>query len=144
MLTPHSRVCQPITELSRKKIRRNLRKNDTRTTTTKDYDWTLLNKKDIRDKYTLELRNKYDALQEQTETPSPNEEYENFVIAHLEVAAEFIPTKQRRKYRVPWETLAVREKHADVKAASKGKERTQPTPMPWNLKRREINLLTYI
>ena len=42
----------------------------------------------------------------------------NFVNAHLEATAEFIPIKQRRKYRLPWETLAVREKRADVKAAS--------------------------
>ena len=35
------------------------------------------------------------------------------------MAAEFIPTKQRTEYRVPWETLAVREKHEDVKTASK-------------------------
>ena len=59
------------------KIRLSLRKNDTQTTTTKHYDWVLLNNKDIRDKYMLALRNKYDALQEQTETPTPNEEYEN-------------------------------------------------------------------
>ena len=83
------------------------------------YDWVLLNNRDIRDKYTLALRNKYDALQEQTETPTPNEKYENFINAYLEAAAEFIPTKQRRKYRVPWETLEAREKRADVKAASK-------------------------
>ena len=48
-----------------------------------------------------------------------NDEYENFVNAHLEVAAKYIPTKQRNKSRVPWETLAVREKCADVKTASK-------------------------
>ena len=41
------------------------------------------------------------------------------VNAHLEAAAEFIPTKQRTKSRVPWETLAVREICADVKTASK-------------------------
>ena len=79
------------------KIRLSLRKNDTRTTTTKQYDWALLNNRDIRDKCTLALRNKYDALQEQTETPTLNEEYENFVNVHSEGAAEFIPTKQRRK-----------------------------------------------
>ena len=66
----------------------------------------------------LALRNKYDAL-EQTETSTPNEEYESFVNANLKAAAEFIPAKQRRKYRVPWETLAVREKRANVKATSK-------------------------
>ena len=40
------------------KIRLSLRKNATRETTTVHYDWALLNKKDIRDKYTVELRNK--------------------------------------------------------------------------------------
>ena len=50
---------------------------------------------------------------------TPNEEYDNFVNAHLEAAAEFIPTKQRTKYRVPWEILAVREKCAYMKTASK-------------------------
>ena len=49
----------------------------------------------------------------------PNDEYENFVNAHLEAAAKYIPTKLKTKYRVPWETLAVREKRALVKTASK-------------------------
>ena len=58
-------------------------------------------------------------LQEKTEKGTPNDEYENFVNAHLEVAANCIPTQPKTKYRVPWETLAVREKRADVKTASK-------------------------
>ena len=37
-----------------------LRKNATRTATNKHYDWDLLNNKDIRDKYALELRNKFE------------------------------------------------------------------------------------
>ena len=53
------------------------------------------------------------------ETHTPNDEYENFVNANIEAAAECIPTKQRAKPRVPWETLAVRKKRADVKTASK-------------------------
>ena len=67
----------------------------------------------------LALRNKYDALQEQAKTHTPNEEYENFINAHLEAATEFIATKQRTKYRVPWETLVVTEKRAGMKTASK-------------------------
>ena len=62
---------------------------------------------DIRNKYTLILINKFEALQEISEKPTPNDEYENFVNAHLEAAAECIPTKQRAKPRVLWETLAV-------------------------------------
>ena len=97
------------------KIRLSLRKNAKRTATTKHYDWALLNNRDIRDKYVLELRNRYETLQERTKKSTPNDEYENFVNAHLKAAAKCIPTKLKTKYRVPWETLAVREKRALVK-----------------------------
>ena len=50
---------------------------------------------DIRDKY-LSIRNRLDALQK-TETHTSNDEYENFVNAHLEAVAECILTKQRAK-----------------------------------------------
>ena len=60
-----------------------------------------------------------DHQEEKAEKSTPNDEYENFVNAHLEAAAKCIPTKPRSKYRVPWETLAVREKRAHVKTASK-------------------------
>ena len=38
------------------KLRLSLRKNATRTVTTRRYDWALLNNRDIRDKYALELK----------------------------------------------------------------------------------------
>ena len=108
------------------KLRLSLRKNARRTATTKHYDWALLNNRDIRDKYVLELRNRFETLQEKTEKGTPNEEYESFVEAHLEAASKCIPTKPRTKYRVPWETLAVREKRALVKTAPKS-YRKNPT-----------------
>ena len=83
------------------KVRLSLRKNATRTATTKHYDWALLNNRDIRDKYALELRNRFETLQEKTEKATPNDEYENFVEAHLEAASKYIPTKPRTQYRVP-------------------------------------------
>ena len=108
------------------KIRLSLRKNAKRTATTKHDDWALLNNRNIRDKYAVELRNRFETLQEKTEKSTPNDEYENFVNAHLEAAAKCIPTKLKTKYRVPWETLAVREKRALVKTASKN-YRKKPT-----------------
>ena len=63
------------------KIQLSLWKNATRTATTKNYDWALLNNRDIRDKYVLELRNRFETLQEKTEKGTPNDEYENFVNA---------------------------------------------------------------
>ena len=44
------------------KIRLSLGKNAKLTATTKHYDWALLNNKDIRDKYVLELRNRFETL----------------------------------------------------------------------------------
>ena len=76
------------------KIRLSLRKNATRTTTTVPYEWALLSNKDIRDKYIVALRNRFDALHEKTETRTPNDEYENFVNVHLDAAGKYILTKQ--------------------------------------------------
>ena len=70
------------------KIRLRLRKNPTQTTTTIHSEWALLNNKDIRDKYVIALGNKFNALQEKSETHTSNDEYENFVNAHLEAAAK--------------------------------------------------------
>ena len=78
----------------------------------------MLNNRDIRDEYMLTLINKFDVLKEISEPPIPNDEYEKFVNAHLETAAKCIPTKKRAKPRVPWETLTVRKKRADVKIGS--------------------------
>ena len=108
------------------KIRLSLRKNAKRTATTKHYDWALLNNRAIRDKYVLELRHRFETLQEKTEKSTPNDKYENLVNARLEAAAKCIPIKLKTKYRVPWETLAVREKRALVKTASKN-YRKNPT-----------------
>ena len=71
------------------------------------YDWGLFSNRDMRDKYALELRNRFE---EKTEKSTPNDEYENFINAHLEAAVNCIPTKPRTKYSVPWETLAVSRK----------------------------------
>ena len=121
------------------KLRLSLWKNATWTATTKHYDWALLNNKDIRDKYVLELRNRFETLQEKTEKSTPNDEYENFVDAHLEAASKCIPTKPRTKYRVPWETLAVREKRALMKTASKSYRKNPTNTNAWKLKKYNIN-----
>ena len=121
------------------KIRLSLRKNTTRTATTKHYDWALLNNRDIRDKYVLELRNRFEILQEKTEIATPNDEYENFNV-HLEAAAKCIPTKPRTKYRVPWEMLAAREKRAQVKTASKSYRKNPTNTNAIKLKKAQYQL----
>ena len=41
------------------------------------------------------VRSKFDTLQEISETHTPNEEYENFVSAHMKAAVEHSSTKPR-------------------------------------------------
>ena len=94
-------------------------KNTTRTATTKHYDWALLNNRDIRDKYVYRTKKQIRDTTREGRKNTPNDEYENFVNAHLEAASKCIPTKPRTKYRAPWETEEVREKRALVKTASK-------------------------
>ena len=121
------------------KIRLSLQMNTTRITTTVHYDWPLLNNRDIRDKYALTLRNKFDATQK-TKTHTLNDEYENFVNAHLEAAAECVPTKQRAKSRVPWEILMVRKKRTDVKTASKCNRKNPTNTNAMKLKKAQNEL----
>ena len=112
--------------------------------TTKHYDRALLNNRDIRDKYVLELRNRFETLQEKTEKGTPNDKYENFVNAHLEAAVKCIPTKPRTKYRVPWETLVVREKRAHVKTASKNYRKNPTNTNALKLKKGTISISRHI
>ena len=107
------------------KIRLSLRKNATRTATTKHYDCALLNNRDIRDNYVLELRNRFETLQEKTEKVSKWRIWE-FRQRAPRGSSELYSNKSRTKYRVPWKALAVREKCADVKTACKS-YRKNPT-----------------
>ena len=86
------------------------------------------------------MRNKFNALQEKTEIRTPNDEYENFVNAYLEAAAKYIPTKLRTKYTVEWETLAVREKRAGVKTASKCNRKNPTNTNAFKLKKAQNEL----
>ena len=53
--------------------------------------------------YMLALRNKFDVLQEKTEIRTPNDEYENFVNAHLEAAAKCILSRDILLRRWKWD-----------------------------------------
>ena len=56
------------------------------------------------------------------------------------MAVECLPTKQRIKPRDTWETLAVREKRADVKSASKCNRKNPTNANPLKLKKAQNEL----
>ena len=78
------------------KIRLSLHRN--KTVKSLLYDWSKI---DIRNQYTVTIINKKDTFHETPEKPTPNEEYKNFVTAHIEAAAGYISIKPRAKCRVP-------------------------------------------
>ena len=126
------------------KIRISLRKNATRTATTKHYDYALLNNSDIREQYVFELRNRFETLHEKTEKGTPNNEYENLVNAHFEAAAKCIPTKPRTKYIVSRETVVVREKREDAKTASKSYRKNPTNTNTRKIKKGTISISRHI
>ena len=75
------------------KIRLSLHRSRTQTTKTTHYDLSLFNNRDISYKYTITLKNKFDALKQISETLTPNDKYENFVITLME-ATEYIVNKE--------------------------------------------------
>ena len=111
------------------------------TTKTSHYDRSSLNNRDICSKYMITLRNKSDALQEISKIHTPNDEYENFIHAHMETAAECIPTKLRAQHGVPWETLAFRRKQDNVKTESLFNIRNQTNANAWKFKKAQSELI---
>ena len=57
------------------------------------------------------------------EALTQNDEFENFVNAYMETAAECNLTKLKGKHRVPWETLERRKKQDNVNTSSLCDER---------------------
>ena len=88
-----------------------LRKNKTKKITKTPYDWSQLAKNQhVKDAYTLELHNRFNALQESEENPSPNSTYDNFIQSHHFAAEKCIPLRPKAKRQAPWENNAVKEK----------------------------------
>ena len=61
----------------------------------KNYDWSVLKNKEIKDNYTIELKNRFESLRIENETST--ETYENLVQANKETAKELIPKKTKTK-----------------------------------------------
>ena len=61
----------------------------------KNYYWSVLKNKEIKDNYTIELKNRFESLRIEYETST--ETYENLIQANKETAKELIPKKSKTK-----------------------------------------------
>ena len=74
------------------------------------YNWSnLKNNADIRNKFMIEVKNRFDALQNNEETISANTAYTYFENACKESSAKYIPLKQTQKKGAPWEIYQKRK-----------------------------------
>ena len=80
------------------------------TVKTTRYDWSSLINRDINNKYTTTVRNKFNTLREISERHTPNDKYGKIVTTHMEAGAECMQNKTRARCRVRWESLKVRKK----------------------------------
>ena len=91
------------------KIHMSLCRNKKWTVKTTCYDWPSFTNRYISNRYKVTAWNKFYTFQEKSERYTLNDEYENFISAHIEAAAKCIPTKPRAKCRVPLELIVVRK-----------------------------------
>ena len=103
------------------KIRLSLRANKLTKSSTPCYDWSALSNQNTRYLYTVAVRNRFDALQSETESTSANTMYENFIEAHNYASKNAIPLKRKMKRKIPWETEAITEKRNILKSAANRK-----------------------
>ena len=93
------------------KIRLSLRANSTNTTKKIPYDWSkLVNDEDVRNEYSVAVRNSYRALQDLADDDTSNTMYDNIMKAHDKAAEDHIPLKKKQKKRIPWENDVITEK----------------------------------
>ena len=93
------------------KIQVRLRANKKKEASKTPYDWSqLVNNPDVCKHYTLAVRNRFQALQEEGNTISLNNVYINFVKYHQETAERSVPPMPILKLKIPWENEEITEK----------------------------------
>ena len=87
------------------KIRLTLRANKPKSSRYPPYDRSSLRTNPvITNTFTIQLRNRFNALQQEEIGSSPNNTYNNFISACEDASKETIPLKKKTKKRVPWDS----------------------------------------
>ena len=86
-----------------------------------DYNY-LINDKNVKQLYAIEVKNRFEILNSLDTTQSSETMYNNIMSAHQEAAKKTIPLKQKKKKRVPWEDENIIEKRKNLKRANDQKQ----------------------
>ncbi len=100
------------------KLRLSLRTHKNKTTNKINYDWKCLASDiEMKTAYTIEDRNRFEALQTENENQNATCVYNKIIEAHSKTAEKIILRKQKAISRIPWEIGNVRMKQKAVKEA---------------------------
>ena len=110
------------------KIRLSIRANVINKKKTTQHDWSQLRlDDDIKQSYSVEVSNRFNALQNIADNDSSNTIYNNIIEAHSKAAELHVPTKPRRKKKVPWEDTNITHKREELKKCHESKN-VNPSP----------------
>jgi exonuclease III len=96
-----------------------LRANKKKPPQVRRHEWSTLRDENTRNLFRISLNNRFATLQEADAESTTNSAYQNFEHACAHAAEETLPSKEKSKHRVPWETDDVIQKRADLKKAAK-------------------------
>ena len=100
------------------KLRLSLLANGKTTAKRTSFDWHCFSTShSVREAYTVEVKNRFEALYELEEKHTVNDLYTTMIEAQMDAAEKCIPKKKRVKKRVPWEKELVKEKKNELKKA---------------------------
>ena len=103
------------------KLQLSLHRNMKQIIKTTRYEWSSLTKRNISNKYSVTVRNKFNTLQDISERHTPEKK---IVSANIEATAECIATKPRPKCRVLWESqVSGKTKQNKKKTKNKTKQK---------------------
>ena len=124
------------------KIRLTLRANKPKSSHNPPYDLSSLRTNPvITNSFTIQLKNRFNALQQEEIGSSPNNTYNNFISACEDASKETIPVKKKTMKRVPWdsEEIVNKRKILHRMAEIKNSEPTEINISNFNSARDNLN-----
>jgi len=101
------------------RIRLSLRANGKTPPRRTQYDWSVFKRSvDLQEKYTVEVKNRFQALLDQEDAPDATKTYECFVQANSQATSKLLPTKKRRDKVSLADKREIVEKRRNVLRAS--------------------------
>ena len=100
------------------RIRLSLRQNKKKNKVKIKYDWNrLLSDDDTKNRYTVEVQNQFQVLQNLNDDQDVNKTYNNIIHAHEKAAEAHIPIITKVKQHIPWENKEISMKREKLKDA---------------------------